>query len=449
MLFFPYCYNLKIPEKTPNLDTIRVQLTQELIGNLGPVLRKANTEYLCWDDYKSIAMPAGIAPEQAWAVLKMYRSLQVRSLPLIDPKGNAFTYWLPDCVLKDINFIDRHVGGSILVHDPSVPSEERRRCMVRSLVDEAISSSQIEGAATSRAAAKEMLRTGRRPRDRSERMIFNNYEALQMIKGHLQEPLTTDLILALHARMTRDTLEDTAWEGRFRTTVDRAMHVLDSDDQTVLYEPPDALGIAGSMRGLCEFANSDNRDEFVNPVIKGILLHFWLAYVHPFMDGNGPIARALFYWYLLKHRYWGFEYLSVSTAILSDRMQYYRSFLHTERDGNDATYFIVYNLKEIRRAIETLDEYIREKQKEKKQTYRLSAKYSSVNPRQRMLLASAFEKPNELYAIETHANVHAVTYQTARTDLLGLESMGLLKMKKDGKKFVFTPVRDLKEKLEE
>lgn len=439
---------MKIPEKTPNLDTIQVQLTQELVAQLGPVLRKANNEYLCWDDYKSIAMPAGIGPEQAWAILKMYRSLQVKTIPLTDPKGNAFTYWLPDCVLKDINFIDRHVGGSMLVHDRSVPSEERRRCMVRSLLDEAISSSQIEGASTNRGAAKNMLRTGRRPLDRSERMIFNNYEALQMIKMHLQEPLTAELILALHARLTRDTLEENSWEGRFRAPADRAMHVLDSDDQTVLYEPPDASGIADSMQGLCEFANSDN-DEFVNPVIKAILLHFWLAYVHPFMDGNGPVARALFYWYLLKHRYWGFEYLSVSTAILNDRMQYYRSFLHTERDGNDATYFIVYNLKEIRRAIEMLDEYLREKQQEKKQTYRLSAKYSSVNPRQRMLLASAFEQPNEIYAIETHANFHAITYQTARTDLLGLENLGLLKMRKDGKKFVFTVVPNLREKLEE
>lgn len=439
---------MKIPENTPNLETIQVQLTQELVAQLGPVLRKANSEYLCWDDYKTIAMPAGIGPEQAWAILKMYRSLQVKTIPLTDPKGNAFTYGLPDCVLKDINFIDRHVGGSILVHDPSVPSEERRRCMVRSLLDEAISSSQIEGASTTRDAAKNMLRTGRRPIDRSERMIFNNYEALQTIKRHLQEPLTTELILALHARITSDTLEEKSWEGRLRTAADRPMHVLDSDDQTVLYEPPDAAGIADSMRGLCEFANSDN-EEFVNPVIKGILLHFWLAYVHPFMDGNGPVARALFYWYVLKHRYWGFEYLTLSTAILDNRMQYYRSFLHTERDGNDATYFIVYNLKQIRRAIEMLDDYIQEKQQEKKQTYRLSAKYSSVNPRQRMLLASAFEKPNEVYAIETHANFHAITYQTARTDLLGLENMGLLRMRKDGKKFVFTAVPNLKEKLEE
>lgn len=440
---------MKLPGKTPDLKTIKVQLTAELIRKLAPALRKANNEYLYWDDFKHIAMPKGIIPEQAWATLKMFRSLQLRSISLADSKKSSFTYWLPDCVLKDIYFIDQQASGSILVDDPSVSSEERRRYMVRFLIDEAISSSQIEGAATTGAAAKEMLRTGRKPRDRSEQMIFNNYEAMQMIKKHLREPLSRDLILDIHIRMTKDILEDPSRAGRFRTPADDRIFFFDNDGQTVLHEPPDAARISDSMRDLCEFANSDGKDEFVNPIIKGILLHFWLAYIHPFMYGNGRTARALFYWYMLKHGYRGFEYLSVSGALLTARARYYRSFLYSQMDGNDATYFIVYNLKAIRKAIEILNEYIRRKQKEKKHTYGLALKYSSLNPRQRMLLASAFEKANEIYTIETHANVHAVTYQTARTDLLGLKSLGLLEMRKEGKKFTFIPVPDLAEKLEE
>ena len=440
---------MKIPEKTPDLKEIKVQLTPDLVGKLGPVLKKANNEYLYWDDFKYIPMPAGINPEQAWAVLKMYRSLQLRFISLLDAKESPFTYWLPDCVLKDIHFIDQQAGGSMLVDDPSVPAEEKRRYMIRSLVDEAISSSQIEGAATTRVVAKEMLRTGRKPKDRSEQMIFNNYEAMQIIKKHLQEPLSMKLILEIHTHMTKDTLEDPSWAGRFRTTGDDKIFVFDADGQTVLHEPPDAALIAASIHQFCEFANSDGKDEFVHPIIKGILLHFWLAYVHPFMDGNGRTARALLYWYMLKHGYWVFEYLSVSTAILNARTQYYRSCLYSEMDGNDATYFLVYNLKAIHQAIEILNEYIRRKQKEKKHAYRLAAHYSSVNPRQRMLLTSAFEKPQEIYTIEKHANVHGVTYQTARTDLLGLKSLGLLDMRKEGKKFLFTPVPDLAEKMKE
>lgn len=440
---------MKIPEKTPKIDKIKFQLAPEIIGTLAPVVKKANNEYLYWDEFKYIPMPAGVTPEQAWALLKMYRSLQFRFISLVDSKEAPFAFWLPDSVLKSIHFIDQQAGGSMLVDDPLVPAEEKRRYMISSLVNEAISSSQIEGAATTRVVAKEMLRTGRKPKDRSEQMIFNNYEAMQMIKKHVQEPLSIKLILDIHAHMTKDTLEDPSWVGRFRTTTDDEIFVFDPDEQTVLHEPPNAALIEASMHQLCAFANSEDKDEFVHPIIKGILLHFWLAYVHPFMDGNGRTARALLYWYMLKHGYWVFEYLSVSTAILNARAQYYRSFLYSEMDNNDATYFIVYNLKAIHDAIELLNEYIRRKQKEKKHAYRLAAQYNSLNPRQRMLLASAFEKPQDIYTIEKHSNVHGVTYQTARTDLLGLKDLGLLEMRKEGKKFVFKPASDLWEKTKE
>lgn len=379
-------------------------------------------------------------------MLKISRLLQKRQLSLTDSNKRPFCYWLPDCVLREIHFIDQHAGGSILVDDPSVHSEEKRRYMIRSLFDEAISSSEIEGAVTTRVAAKEMLRTGKRPKDRSEQMIYNNYQSLQMIKKHVKEPLSIELILKVHSSMTENTLEDQTWVGRFRTPDDEDIHVFDSEGQ-VLHVPPKAVDVPELMANLCGYANDERGDEFVNPVIKGILIHFWLAYVHPFMDGNGRTARALFYWYMLTHGYLLFEYMSVSTAILSARTQYYRAFLYSELDDNDATYFIVYNLRAIHKATEELNAYIQRKQKEKKNAYRFAVKYPALNLRQRALLASALEKPQEIFTIETHSNVHGVTYQTARTDLLGLKDMGLLAMRKEGKKFIFTPVAGLAEKL--
>ena len=99
------------------------------------------------------------------------------------------------------------------------------------------------------------------------------------------------------------------------------------------------------------------------------------------------------------------------------------------------------------KAIEKLDSYIERKQKEKKQSYRCAVKYPSLNLRQRTLLAGALEKPHDVFTIEIHSNVHGVTYQTARTDLLTLKDMGLLEMRKEGKKFIFFPVADIAEKL--
>jgi Fic family protein len=438
---------LKIPEKAPDWQKVlREGISPDLATKTIAVVRKANSEYLYWDDFKYQPMPQGVTPESAWAMVKASRLFQTSSLPLADSKGRPFGYWLPDCVLREIHYIDQQAGGAILVEDPSVHSEEKQRYMIRSLIDEAISSSQIEGAVTTRVVAKEMLRKGRKPKDRSEQMIYNNYRSMQMIKRHLSEPLTIDLITKTHASMIENTLEVPAWAGRFRTTEDEEIRVFDSDGQ-ILHVPPGAADVPGSMEHLCNYANSDGEDEFVNPIIKGIIIHFWLAYVHPFMDGNGRTARALFYWYMLKHNYWLFEYLSVSTAILSARAQYYRSFLYSEMDDNDATYFIVYNLEAVHEALETLNEYIERKQEEKRNAYRFAVKYPALNLRQRALLASALEKPQEIYTIETHANVHGVTYQTARTDLLALKDMGLLEMRKEGKKFIFMPVADIAIKL--
>ena len=133
--------------------------------------------------------------------------------------------------------------------------------------------------------------------------------------------------------------------GSIRSPGDEEIHVADIDGRTVLHIPPKAGDVPELMASMCDFANTNGEDAFVNPVVKGIILHFWLAYVHPFMDGNGRTARALLYWYALKHRYWLFEYLSISTAILNARAQYYRSFLYSEIDDNDVTYFIYYKLR--------------------------------------------------------------------------------------------------------
>lgn len=152
---------MKIPEKAPVItDDLRKQsLTPDLFEKISGLIKKSNSEYLYWDELKYQPMPEGITPEHVWAMLKVIRFIQARRLALEDSNGNPFSYWLPDCVHRESHYIDQQAGGAILMDDPTVSSEEKRRYMIRSLVDEAISSSQIEGAVTTRSIAKEMLRT--------------------------------------------------------------------------------------------------------------------------------------------------------------------------------------------------------------------------------------------------------------------------------------------------
>ena len=106
--------------------------------------------------------------------IKLARGDGLRRIPLTDLDGRPFGYSLPDLVLRHLHHIDQRCGGEVAM-DEVVTSERQagRRFLVNSLMEEAIRSSQLEGATTSRRVAKELLRSGREPRDRSERMISN------------------------------------------------------------------------------------------------------------------------------------------------------------------------------------------------------------------------------------------------------------------------------------
>ena len=159
------------------------------------------------------------------------------------------------------------------------------------------------------------------------------------------------------------------------------------------------------------------------------------------MDGNGRTARALFYWYMLKQKYWMFKYLTISRVFLKAPAQYARAFLYTEFDDLDLTYFLSFHLKVVTIAIRELVGYIKYKQKEVRKIDFLFKKYPELNDRQRELIRQAFDKPDAQFTISTHQNTNNITYETARTDLLNLAKEQFLTKIKKGRKFYFIPVQ--------
>lgn len=198
---------------------------------------------------------------------------------------------------------------------------------------------------------------------------------------------------------------------------------------------------------LAEFANAGNESAFVHPVIRGILLHLWLAYDHPYEDGNGRTARALFYREMLRNGYWLFEYVSISRLLVRAPAQYARAFLHTESEY-DATYFVLHQLATIRRALEEFHAYIDHKIKEARGII-TQLRNTELNNRQVDLLTHAVRYSDADYTVTTHATSHRVTRQSARTDLADLASKGLLTHRRIGKEFHFRPVGDLERRIAE
>jgi Fic family protein len=319
--------------------------------------------------------------------------------------------------------------------------------LVGSLIEEAITSSQLEGAATTREIAKDMLRAGRRPRDDSERMILNNYLTMQRIGKLRDKPLSRDLVLEVHRLVTDQTLDDPSQAGRFR--LGHEERVVAPFGADVFHEPPPAEQLEDRMAAMCTFANDEREELFVHPVIRSIILHFWLAYDHPFVDGNGRTARALFYWSMLRHNYWLIEFISISEVIRKAPAKYGRAFLYTETDDNDLTYFLLYHLDVLKRAVDELHKYVTRKTARLAMLERELRGMRALSHRQRALVSHALRHPHHVYTVESHRSSHGVVHQTARTDLLDLVRRGLLTKEKVGRTWHFGVVPDLERKLAE
>jgi Fic family protein len=389
--------------------------------------------------------PKGVANELWWLAIKKQRQSLFKQVPLADSGQRPFQYLKNDLVDQTLHQIDQAVATFNQMPEQIKNTETKNRYYVNSLIQEAFTSSQLEGAATTRIVAKEMIRTGRPPCDKSEQMILNNYAAMKHIHKLKDESLSKELVFDIHQLLTAKTLDDSSAVGRFRTA-DEKVHVIDMYNE-IFHDPPPAIQLEERMVAMCAFANGQTPEHFVHPVIRAIVLHFWLAYDHPFVDGNGRTARALFYWLMLQHRYWLFEFVSISQVIVRAPAKYARAFLYTETDDNDLTYFIIYHLEVIRQAIKALYEYIEWKTKRLRSIENRLRGIQVLNHRQRALVGHALRHPHQRYTFKSHQISHNVVYQTARTDLLDLHDRALLESNKIGKTWYFTPASDLERKL--
>ena len=408
------------------------------------ILQLANYHYMHWHKVRYYRpMPQGVSPEEIWLFIKLGRESNKKNVPFFDKNNNPFSYWVPDSLLKILHEIDLGVGGAISPDRPGTPSP-KEEYIVSSLMEEAIASSQLEGAATTRQVAKEMLRSGRKPKDKSEQMILNNWESMNYIRNNRHEKFTPERLLQLHSILTIDTLGNPEEAGRVRTSDD----IFVEYNQQTVHIPPKASSLRERIEKLCDFANHDDEENWIHPVLKAAMIHFRLAYDHPFTDGNGRTARQLMYWYLLSRKYFLFEYLAISKYFIQSPGRYVRSYLFTETDDNDLTYFLLFNLRAIRRAILELRKYIVRKQEVVASANETLKSLRGLNSRQKILLHHAIGHPTNMYTIEIHKSRHAIVYQTARNDLLSLVKKGFLKKEKQGKEFVFFPTMKIMKKLQ-
>ena len=443
---------MRIPKTPPDVNEVLSSIDVTKRPNIFEILsrsevvelvRRVNDGYVHWDKLRRYPMPPGITPQIMWAAIVISRMQQFREVDLSSMHGNV-KFWTPPRHQAWLHRIDTD-GGGVIGSASREPVDGKERFLFNSLMEEAIASSQLEGASTTRVVAKKMLRTGRKPKDKHEQMILNNYNAILEIRNSRNDPLTPTFICHIHEIITDKTLNDPSRAGSFRTS-DDLVDVVDNYTQEVLFTPPTAHSIKRRIDEVCDFAN-DASGVFIHPVQKAILLHFMIGFIHPFVDGNGRTARALFYWYMLKHGYWIFEFLPISRIVLDSPAKYVLAYLYAETDGYDLTYFMHYHLRIIDRAVREMHEYVASQQTLISQT-RTFINSMDLNNRQIQVVNRAIQEPHSTFTIKEHAGTHRIAIGTARNDFLGLVSHSILEQRKRGKTFVFLPSESFKSRFD-
>jgi len=404
-------------EHPPILTEENIKKAFSVFSNASSIelIRNINREYLYWDKVKY--KQTELSPNELWALIKISRQMNYTYQQFGKYK---FKFYSTESILEKLHFFDMNIGRYMGSNDFILP-QDKNRYIVNSIMEEAISSSKMEGASTTRKKAKDLLMKEEKPRNKSERMIVNNYHTIQHITQHKEEELTPERLLYIHNLITKGTLDVADEEGSFRKNND--IFVVNTSTSEAIHTPPDYSEIPELIDNLCSFFNEDKL--FIHPILKGIIIHFMIAWIHPFSDGNGRTARSLFYWYLSKKGYWLTEYLSISRIMQHSKSQYEKAYLYTEYDDNDLNYFIVYNLNAMKKAFDTLKEYIHKKSMEAKQIADF-VRIPNINERQAYLLKKLYDNAELVLTINEIKNRFSISDYTARTDLARLVESGFL-----------------------
>lgn len=380
------------------------------------LFRKIEKEYPYWDKIKYLGTKEFPA-ETLWQLVKFSRLTNVNFAQF----GNySFKFKITNYIQQLLHEFDMNFGGT-LSGSTRITEKNKQYYLLSSIMEEAIASSQMEGANTTRKVAKEMLRKQIKPKDKSQQMIYNNYNTIRFLSEQKETNLTPELLLEIHKRITEKTLDSPDDEGSFRK--DDNIYVVNGITGEVAHEPPSYTAIPEIINKLCSFANND--DVFIHPIIKAIIIHFMISFLHPFVDGNGRTARSLFYWYMLKKGYWMTEFLSISRIIYKRKGQYEKAFLYTEYDDFDLGYFIQYNMNVLKEAFEELKIYLERKSEENNALLEFK-NIKGINERQAHIIKMIQEKPGSIFECKNLINVLGVSIKTVRSDLEGLVQMGFM-----------------------
>lgn len=406
---------------------------------IGTFIQEANEpDYRYWDSVKhKKPLPVGFSKEQAWYAVKLSRRFERRNSEIRSEDGHMFGWTKLGIFERYCHEFDLHTGGELITSVGDLKADEKKRLVSKGLMDEAIASAQLEGADTTRVYAQKMLREKIRPRNESDQMILNTHKAMLAVEeNYRNHGLSIDLLMEMHSLLTEKTLDSEGETPRLRKK-DETMYVLDKAAGIIFHKAPNIGFVNNELHRMVRFANNED-GEFLHPVIKASMLHFWMGYLHPFTDGNGRLARLLYYWYLLKQGYWAFPYLSIAAKIKQGgKRGYTMSYVYSEQDELDVTYFINYVLRKSIEAHQDFQKYVANMRKSNSEIALAARMKHGLNDRQIQLIKYLSVNADNSTTFASYISVSGISRATAISDLNNLLKKGFTKKKKVGRTVYF------------
>ncbi len=266
-------------------------------------------------------------------MIVLMRSSIYRSLDIVDFSGLSLVYRNTRADI-DLDSIKQMI--SPLRHNAT---------NVKMMEDEIFSTLSIENIESNRESIRRILR-GFAPADETELRIYGIKRGIDFVSSQ-QNQITQDNLRRLYKLAVEDALDenDSLRPGeyyRYDTVHIVGINQISSGAVEHSGLPADKLD-----RYMERFIRFINTDDVINELLKACIIHFYLAYLHPWFDGNGRMARLLMLWYLVQKGFSGSMYIPLSVYIDQSRKHYYEVFSLIEQNSRisgliDVTPFLDY-----------------------------------------------------------------------------------------------------------
>ena len=232
-------------------------------------------------------------------------------------------YTITNNVLKHIGIVE--ASKEVIMNAPLIPAWEakfRKEAMERTVHH----GTHLEGNPLTEEEVKDVLdgeEVIARDRDIQEILNYRNVlkfiDAIQtQIGGSGVYNFTLETILELH-RLTTEKILLSETVGQFRI---RQVVIKNSKTGQVSYTPPPAVEVPYLIEDLVSWINSDEAKS-VHPILKAGIIHYEIARIHPFVDGNGRVARSVATLVLFLDGYDIRKFFSLEEYFDENPMQYY------------------------------------------------------------------------------------------------------------------------------